>query len=378
MSEHLHNRKEFFMTDIYTTHYFLGSNSPAGFASLYDQLLNGPSPGMLYVIKGCPGGGKSGFMKKIGQAVSAAGCSTEYIHCSGDPDSLDGVYFPELSVAYVDGTAPHVIEPNFACVTAQYINLGAFCDADRLQEVRQDMVLVNQRYKQLYSRAYDLIAAADLADRGYGALQPDGGTIAHLEKRCGGIAARELRTYSGHESKITRCFLSAFTCKGTVCYFDTVSQLADRVYVIDDECGFGHYLLERLKAAAVEKGYDLILCMSPFHPEVLEHIILPELSLAFVTSKAPCKYQKAPYRHIRLDSLLYKNLPGEARAKQKAGKKISGAILNDARDTLAQAKSLHDELESFYNPAVDFDGVYRLADSHIEALLRHPRLDNLR
>ena len=37
---------------------------------------------------------------------------------------------------------------------------------------------------------------------------------------------------------------------------------------------------------------------------------------------------------------------------------------------LAQAKGLHDELESVYNPHVDFARVYALANSHVLRLLR--------
>ena len=39
-----------------------------------------------------------------------------------------------------------------------------------------------------------------------------------------------------------------------------------------------------------------------------------------------------------------------------------------AYDELRQAKALHDELESVYNPHVDFDGVYKLAEDHIQKI----------
>ena len=51
-------------------------------------------------------------MRRLGQAMQDRGVETEYIHCSADPDSLDGVKFPALHVAYVDGTAPHDAAPH--------------------------------------------------------------------------------------------------------------------------------------------------------------------------------------------------------------------------------------------------------------------------
>ena len=40
-----------------------------------------------------------------------AGETVEYILCSADPDSLDGVVLPRLGAALVDGTAPHGTAP---------------------------------------------------------------------------------------------------------------------------------------------------------------------------------------------------------------------------------------------------------------------------
>ena len=37
-------------------------------------------------------------------------------------------------------------------------------------------------------------------------------------------------------------------------------------------------------------------------------------------------------------------------------------MIDEAVDSLAQAKAMHDELESLYNPHVDFDRVYHKAD----------------
>ena len=75
--------------------YFLGANSRDGFASLYSGFAAGEGD-RLHIIKGGPGTGKSGFMKKLGAAAERRGLDVEYVLCSGDPDSLDGVYIPAL------------------------------------------------------------------------------------------------------------------------------------------------------------------------------------------------------------------------------------------------------------------------------------------
>lgn len=92
--------------------YFLGTNSAQGFISLYDELIDESQASAFYILKGGAGCGKSTLMKKIGEKMEEQGFTVEYILCSGDPDSLDGIYIPEKAVAIMDGTAPHGTEPN--------------------------------------------------------------------------------------------------------------------------------------------------------------------------------------------------------------------------------------------------------------------------
>lgn len=90
------------------TVYFLGANTPQGFYSLYNEWIDQKKT-TFYVLKGGPGCGKSTLMKKIGEKLEADGAQVEYIICSGDPDSLDGIYLPEKQVAIVDGTSPQAM-----------------------------------------------------------------------------------------------------------------------------------------------------------------------------------------------------------------------------------------------------------------------------
>ena len=85
--------------------FFLGANSCEGFVSLYPQLQKEASR-RLYVIKGGPGCGKATCIRALSEGLGGA---EEYIHCSSDPDSLDGAVLSDLVL--LDGTAPHVFEP---------------------------------------------------------------------------------------------------------------------------------------------------------------------------------------------------------------------------------------------------------------------------
>ncbi len=45
------------------------------------------------------------MMKRISRAMQERGEQAEYLYCSGDSKSLDGVHIPRIKVAVVDGTS---------------------------------------------------------------------------------------------------------------------------------------------------------------------------------------------------------------------------------------------------------------------------------
>ena len=92
--------------------FYLGAQTPFGFVSQYADWADPKRLNRLYIIKGSPGNGKSGFMRRIAQKLSEKGYEYETILCSGDAKSADGVFFPALRTAFVDGTAPHVWRAN--------------------------------------------------------------------------------------------------------------------------------------------------------------------------------------------------------------------------------------------------------------------------
>ena len=93
------------------THFFAGASSGDGFQNLFSEIVDLEDTYDLMVLKGGPGVGKATFMREIGRSMEEAGTPVEYLWCSGDPDSLDGVVLPELRCAVVDGTSPHGTAP---------------------------------------------------------------------------------------------------------------------------------------------------------------------------------------------------------------------------------------------------------------------------
>lgn len=350
------------------TTYFLGANSKDGFYSLMDRLIDPAKAQAIYILKGGPGCGKSSLMKKVGQAAQDAGFQPQYIYCSGDPDSLDGLVIDELGVALCDGTAPHVVEPRYPGAVERYVNLGECYDTTALAQRKDEVMELMAGYQGAYRRAYRCL-------KGAGQLMEDNLDILEtnalkekVKKRARGIIAREIPKH-GNGGAVTERFLSAVTCKGQVCFFETVDALCKRVYELADSYGLAHLLLEELLGAAVERGHDAVACPDPMAPERLQHLLLPGLGLAFVTGSPELPYPGKPYRRIRLDAMANQDELRRQKARIRFSRKVSRALLEEGMETLAAEKELHDALEEVYNPHVDFDRVYAIAQAVTDEIL---------
>jgi len=357
--------------------YFLGANTPNGFYSLYNQLIDRETARAVYILKGGPGCGKSTFMRRVAYRAENEGLDVEYIWCSGDPDSLDGLVLPQLGVAIADGTAPHIIEPVCPGAVDHYINLGQYYNAAGLQPHRQEILHCKAENKKAYQQCYHCLkAAGELTDYVRELLLTEE-IEARLVKRAKGIIGREIKEHAPGTGKVTKRFLSALTCRGAISLWATVVSNYPRVYELCDNYAAAHWLLAPIAEAAARLGHSVILCPAPLCPDRLEHLLIPSAGLAFVTSTAENPYPGRTYRRLHLDSLVSSGeLYRKKRSRIRFSRKISSSLLSEGLQSLAQAKEIHDRMEKIYNPYVDFDSVQQEADSLASAILACPVTTN--
>ena len=350
------------MTSLPHIAYFLGANSPAGFYSLYSELIQPEQAQAVYILKGGPGCGKSTLMRRVGARMEQAGLETEYILCSGDPDSLDALLLPQLQAAIVDGTAPHVVEPKYPGVVERYVNMGNCYDTKALAPLRQEIMGCMTGYKECYQRAYRCLGACAEINEDARSILLTQTLTDKLAKRAHGIFAREIhRKKSGAPGAVRQRFLGAVTHAGPICLFDTALAQCSRIYVLEDSYGLAHELLIHLLAGAAAEGFGMVVCPDPMAPDRLAHLLIPELELAFLTSSPALPFPGESYRRIRLDAAADGELLRRSRPRLRFARKVSAALMDEAVDSLAQAKAMHDDLEALYNPYVDFGLVESLA-----------------
>lgn len=343
------------------TQYFLGANSKSGFYSLYDHFCAGPDD-IMHIIKSGPGTGKSTFMKRIGKAAEELGYDVEYILCSGDPDSLDGVYIPVLHTGWVDGTDPHVLEPNYFGASGDYVNLGQFCNKSLLTEHRPAIEDVTRGYKTCYKKAYVYLSAAgSLADSVTGTLPND--AAAKIRKRAQAKIQKELTGSRIKSAKPVKRFLRAISCKGDYIISSTLESLCDRLCILESHFGLEQLFFEEIIAEVQTQQVSAVICPNPLCPNQTEAVILPEQKLCFISDQAAPEFA-GKVRTIHLDTYMEE----VSKADYKSREKQIQQLLDISYSHLAQAKALHDELETYYRPALDVDALNEFTLSVIDSL----------
>ena len=344
--------------------FFMGALGPKGFQGYFDW-LDTREQVPLYLIKAGPGCGKSTLMNRLAQASPLP---VERIHCSSDPDSLDGVIFSRPRAAIIDATAPHTVEPAYPGAVQKVVDLHHVLDNDYLTAHRGEIVALFRRCSALQEQAGRSIrAAAALLEDSRRITAP----LVNEEKLLGWarrLGARRLPRTDHPGSESIR-LLSAVTPKGRMVFLNTVKALADEFIVLHDEQGAAAPLaLALLREMALERGYSIITCPCPLRESVIDHLFIPELRLAFLTGNSWHPMNLDGRQNVHCTRFLEKGALRGQRARLRFDRRAAAELLELASEAQRQAKASHDELESYYRTASDFSQLDGIAARLTETL----------
>lgn len=336
--------------------FFLGTNSPTGFVSRFNKVYDSQKDWRVYIIKGGPGTGKSGFMKRISKELTDCNVKVEHIFCSSDPKSYDAIILPEHKVYIVDGTAPHVLEPKFPGAVEVILNFGEFFNEGSLYENRQEIITLSKKCEALHERAMRFLGAAGSLINDTYRLALDCTDIEKILRYAVKLSLREFKPASDKKGHENIRFLSAITPEGIMTFNDTASLLCERLFVIKDEWGASsRVLLSQLRSLALNAGYDIITCYCPLAPiEKIEHMFIPSLSLGFVTSNHWHSFDLPSYRTIHAQRFTDYEQIKIRKQRISFNKRAASELIKEASRNMEQALSTHDELEKYYINSMNF------------------------
>jgi hypothetical protein len=345
---------------------FPGGNTCQGFYSFYNNIIE-EDANRVFILKGGPGTGKSTLMRQVGEEMQKRGYDLEFHWCSSDPDSLDAIVIPELKVALIDGTAPHVTDPGYPGAVEEIVNLGDCWDEKKLTAYRREIVQLGKKNRKYFDVAYSNLRIAKSAREEEKALYAEGIDEEAFTRTSRGLfedlfGTKMLQGIS--KPKERHLFGWAITPGGIVHHLPTILGETEKLLLIQ---GCPGSETEKAIKLAVELGYHCSFACEVYHcafdPEHIDLVVFPELKTAVLHDFPELNFDPqadAGSKEIR----VYDFTTCIAKGKLEPHKeylehlrKIFEDSLNRAISSLKQAKEVHDQLESFYIRAVDFGKV---------------------
>jgi len=342
--------------------FFLGAMTPNGFSTHISEYVNSKSH-YTYILKGGAGTGKSSLMKKIADRFEPAENVTRF-YCSSDPDSLDAVVLHSSKAVIVDGTAPHVFDPIYPGVCQKIVNLGYYWNDAMLAADGEKIIAAAEHNKSLMAAAAGYNAALGKV---CGDTYACAGEFVDREK-LSAFAKRFCKRLFGKSrgSRGERGVrqLSALTRYGYMTFTETLENYLD-VYVLSDSCFFAaDMFISQVAEQAQALGFDVRLspCLQ-LGGQVWEHLLIGELGIAIVSADPLTRLVRRNAQVINMQRFYDKGGMQKYKKRLKTNAALIRELSQTAGSAMNDAKAVHDELESYYIKAMDFDGIARATEN---------------
>ena len=347
---------------------FPGGNTSNGSKPLFEYIIP-ENVNRIFCLKGGPGVGKSSMMKKIAKEFIENNYDVELHHCPSDPSSLDAIVIKKLGVVFLDGTAPHIVDPKNPGVIDEIINLGEYWNEEELQKNKKEIIECSKEISSSFNRCYKFLKAAepiyyDIEEKYKDCM--DFGKVNKLTELFIENIFKDIEN-KGEYKTPRHLFGTAITPIGHVDYTDSLLSEADIVYYLNGEIGCGRTtFLKKVYEKALEKGMKVEVYHYPLIPEKIETILINDLKIGITTSNIYKDNET-----IDLSEFLDKDKLLKYEDDIDFDKKIFDELINYAISNLKKAKSKHDIIESYYVPNMYFDEINKLKDELIQKILKY-------
>ncbi len=360
-----------------TRNIYPGGNTPYGFYSYYNYILPQSEAKKIFCIKGGPGSGKSTMMKRIGEYFAARNEKVDFLWCSSDPASLDGILLRNRGIAIVDGTAPHIVDPENPGAVDVIVNMGEYWDEKGIRENKDEIMECNQRIKTLFDYAYGYLRCAgqqysfmsEIIDKRItyeeirecqNQIRIKLDSVTALKRAENRVKKDMIMGRDEAAGKVRRFFASAITPEGIISHIDSIVSDIDKVIILEVPKGFRtEKLLGPVSQRLRDAGFDVEEYYCPMMPDKkIEHLVCQEAGVAVTCAN---EYHFTDPENIRGKAMEIKLDLYEGEPHDKISDKILSHLESSSRENISKAveilksaKKNHDVLESYYISNMDF------------------------
>ncbi|MDR0396570.1 MAG: hypothetical protein LBH66_04645 [Oscillospiraceae bacterium] len=265
-----------------TRHGFIGAYTRDGYV-MFDpeRILDGKEARRIRV-RGGSGKTRARAMNAVVRRITELGFEADLLHGALEPDAIEGIVCPSLSLIITSaGADDPCAESSDPCVCV---------DMDEaLRTVRSSAY--PETVKELTAEALSYESRAIRYMESAAPLRADAGDeYARVFNRAAldRMLAPWIETVTAHRphgggGKESRFFVEAVTSRGLIQHLDSV--MTPRLWRVSGPwgCDF-HTPLSALRDAALSRGLQAVCAMEHSQPDMIAHLLIPELGL-FITSE---------------------------------------------------------------------------------------------
>lgn len=277
-------------------------------------------------------------------------------------------------------TTTHVVDPIHPGAVDCILHLGEFWNEAGIRLHRNEIFQSQKQIKTHYACAYGYLGAAgkiyENLETLYGlAMQKEElyKWIARIINR--ELSHKELKAEMGESKKQ---FAGAITPKGFVNYLEGLLDGYEKTYVLKAPVGAdASKVLELFAESARYRGFDTEEYYCPIRPETkLEHLFIPALKIAFVTSNRFHSVEASELSGtvliVDMQQMLDETILESHQHTVTDSLERYDELLLKGVTCMKKAKKQHDILEESYIPNMDFQGVEALRQKVLSEIKERP------
>lgn len=348
--------------------FYLGAVTPHGYIQHTQQLKNACDGWRTYILKGAPGSGKARFLENLAAELSLHYKNIELIACPSQQNSLDGVILHDIGVNILNGSYPHLAEPETPGVWDYLIPLGDWAEEPSSPIQRREMTRLWEQLREnaRQCRRFLEASASLLEDARQIALSHT--NLSKIQRFASRFSVREIPPSQFGKGEETLRFLSAFTSEGILTLEQTPLLLCGHITYIRDEYGAASgEVLAALRQEFLAKGFDLITCRCPLFPFTkIDHLFVPELGLGFMTQNKLHHLKALPDKTIHAQRFTNIEELRKSRARLSWDGKAAREMLSHTCQLLEHSGEIYRRLQSYGQQAAS----QKQADQQLYQLIR--------
>ena len=329
------------------TAYFVTANGYHGFRSYYSEVYRSDAFTRIFVLKGGPGTGKSRLMREVAETAANTGASVDYIYCSSDPVSLDGIIatLGDKRIAILDGTSPHTRCAPLPGVVDEILNLGEFWNPFELLIDREKILELVRAKSAAFTLAYRYLSIAGTA------METALSTAREVlnKDKLNAFIHRRLKKATKSFHREGRILTDGIGMRGRV-HLETMERRANVTVPVGSRFGFDYLFFETAREIFKKSEISYTIIESPRDRALFDGIYLEKDGVLLLSDRL-LKEAVRPLNPLRFFS------PSHLSKKKGDIKRMlvtAAEMEEQAINAFKSAGESHFALEEIYINAMDF------------------------